>query len=195
MHQHIPECGNETKCHNRMFVILKLVRQIQNLIWHLRDGCDRTKGLFSSSPKKPSNSTSSPRRNSHSVRLLRSTLSVQTNWKRLCWKRRQPSSGSRRKRDSFAEKTPSMIGCFQGLWHWGQFTGKSVVTLTHTSKWSMSRSWTQRYLVCADSKFWIRSPEVTQEPWVKFNTSRRGLVDGIRVRVGNKKRIRTDFLY
>ena len=178
-----------------MFVILKLVCQIQNLSWHLRDGCDRTKGLFSSSPKKPSNSTSSPRRNSHSVRLLRSTLSVQTNWKRLCWKRRQPSSGRRRKRDSFAEKTPSMIGCFQGLWHWGQFTGKSVVTLTHTSKWSMSRSWKQRYLVCADSKFWIRSPEVTQEPWVKFNTSRRGLVDGIRVRVGNKKRIRADCLY
>ena len=25
--------------------------------------------------------------------------------------------GSRRKRDSFAEKTPSMIGCLQGLWH------------------------------------------------------------------------------
>ena len=71
----------------------------------------------------------------------------------------------------------------------------SAVTLTHTSKWSMSRSWKQRYLVCADSKFWIRSPEVTQEPWVKFNTSRRGLADGIRVRVGNKKRIRTDCLY
>ena len=31
-HQHLPECGSETKCHNRMFVILKLVRQIQNLI-------------------------------------------------------------------------------------------------------------------------------------------------------------------
>ena len=37
----------------------------------------------------------------------------------------------------------------------------------------------------------------TQELWVKFNTSRRFhlLVDGIRVRVGNKKRIRTDCLY
>ena len=68
----------------------------------------------------------------------------------------------------------SKIGCFQGLWHWGQFTGNSVVTLTLTSKWSMSRSWTQRHLVCADSKFWIRSPEVTQVPWVQFNTSRRG---------------------
>jgi len=60
------------------------------------------------------------------------------------------------------------------------------------------------YLVCADSKFWIRSPEVTEEPWVKFSTSRRGnqvdgisrdgirvLGDGIRVlgRVGNKKRM------
>ena len=121
----------------------------------------------------------------------------QRHWKRLCWKRRQPSSGSRRKRDNFAEKTPSKIGCFQGLWHWGQFTGKSVVTLTLTSKWSMSRSWTQRYLVCADSKFLIRSPEVTQEPWVKFNTSRRGIVDGIKVlgRVGNKKRIGIDSLY
>ena len=135
-HQHIPEYGSETKWHNRMFVILKMVRQIQNLIWHIRDGCDRTKGLFPSSPKKPSNSTSSPRRNSHCVRLLLSTLSVQTNWKRLCWKRRQPSSGSRRKRDSFAEKTPSRIGCFQGLWHWGQFTGKSVVTLIGDHYWS-----------------------------------------------------------
>ena len=124
------------------------------------------------------------------------TLSTK-NWKILCWKRRQPSSGSRRKRDNFAEKIPSKIGCFQGLWHWGQLTGKSVVMLTLTSKWSMSRSWTQRYFVCADSKFWIRSPEVTQEPWVKFNTSRQFhlLVDGIRVRVGNKKRIRTDCLY
>ena len=31
-HQHIPECGSETKWYNRMFVILKLVCQIQNLI-------------------------------------------------------------------------------------------------------------------------------------------------------------------
>ena len=28
-----------------------------------------------------------------------------------------------------------------------------------------------RYLVCTDSKFWIRSPEVTEEPCVKFNTN------------------------
>ena len=49
--------------------------EIQNLIWHLRDACDKTKALFSSSPKKPSNSTSSPRRNSYSVRLHRSTRS------------------------------------------------------------------------------------------------------------------------
>ena len=35
-----------------MFVILKMVRQIQNLMGHLRDACDRTKGLFTSSPMK-----------------------------------------------------------------------------------------------------------------------------------------------
>jgi len=90
------------------------------------------------------------------------------------WQSSKERSGSRRRRDSFAKKTPSKIGCFQGLCHWDQFTGKSVVTLTPTSKWSMRRSWTQRYWVCADSKFWIRSPEVTEEPWVKFNTNRRG---------------------
>jgi len=90
-----------------------MVRQIQNLIWHLRDGCDRTKGLFSSSPKKPSNSTLSPRRNSHSVRLLRLTLSVQRNWKRLCWKRRQPSSGSRRKRDASQRRLLQWLDVFK----------------------------------------------------------------------------------
>ena len=34
---------------------------------------------------------------------------------------------------------------------------------------------TEIFIVCADSKFWIRSPEVTKEPWVKFNTSRQGM--------------------
>jgi len=50
--------------------------------------------------------------------------------------------------------------------------------------------------MCADSKFWIRSPDVTEEPWVKFNTNCR-VVDGIRVlvRIGNKKRIGIDSLY
>ena len=53
--------------------------------------------------------------------------------------------------------------------------------------------------MCADSKFWIRSPEVTKEPWVKFNKKKKAaeVVDGIRVlgRVGNKKRIGIDSLY
>jgi len=74
-------------------------------------------------------------------------------------------------------QTPSKIGYFQGLWHWDQFTGKSVVTLTPTSKWSMRRRWTQRYLVCANTKFSIRSPEVTEELWFKFNTVRRGEIE------------------
>ena len=99
------------------------------------------------------------------------------------------------KEGQLQKETPSKIGCFQGLWHWDQFTGKSAVTLTPTSKWRMRSRWTQRYLECADTKFRISSPEVTEEPWVKFNTVRRG--NGIRFleRVWNKKRIGIDSLY
>ena len=195
------------------------VRWIQNLIWHLRDACGRTKRSFSTLPTHPSSSTSSRGKDSPSVRLTRNMVgenahcskrSVRRNWKRLWQQRRNPLSGSRRRRDSFAKKNPSKIGCFQGLWHWDQFTGKSVVTLTPTSKWSMRRRWTQRYLVCADTKFWIRSPEVTEEPWVKFNTVCRGrknlipstsrwnqIVDGIRFLaiVENNTKICIDSLY
>ena len=89
--------------------------------------------------------------------------------------RRKLSSGSRRRRDSFSKKTPSKIGCFQGLWHWDQFTEKSVLTLIPTSKWSMRWKLRQIYLECADTKFRISSPAVTEEPLVKFNTVHRGL--------------------
>jgi len=84
------------------------------------------------------------------------------------------SSGSRRRRERLSKKTPSKIECLQGLWHWDQFSGKSTGTLTSTSKWSLRRRWTQRYLECADTKFQISSPEVTEEPWVKFNAVHRG---------------------
>ena len=72
------------------------------------------------------------------------------------------SSGSRRRRDSFAKMTPSKIGCFQGLWHWDQFTAKSVVTLTPNSKWIMRWRWivTQRYLVCA-----VPNPGSDRQRW------------------------------
>jgi len=92
--------------------------------------------------------------------------------------------------DTLAYAAP---GCFKGLWHWDQSTGKSVVTLTPTSKWSMRRRWTQRYLVWADWKSWIRSPEVTEEPWVKFNTVHQGI--RFLSRVGNTKIIGIDSLY
>jgi len=82
-----------------------MVRQIQNLIWHLRDACDRTKRLFSSSPKKPSNSTSSPRRNSYSVRLHRSTRSVQRNsmTAKTTFKWQSSKEGQLRREDSFKD--------------------------------------------------------------------------------------------
>ena len=74
--------GSETNWQNWIFVITKMVRYIQNLIWHLRDACDRTKRNFLSLSTKPSSTISSPRKDSPSVRLHRSTRSVQRNWKR-----------------------------------------------------------------------------------------------------------------
>jgi len=69
---HISECGSEKRWKNWIFVILKM----QNLIWHLRDACDRTNRPFSSLPTKPSSKTSSRRKDSPCVRLHRSTRSV-----------------------------------------------------------------------------------------------------------------------
>jgi len=161
------------------------VRWIQNLIWHLRDACGRTKQSFLTLPTQPSSSTSSRGKDSPSVtqRLTwktvgenahRSIRSVRRNWKRWWPQRRRLSSGSRRRRERLFKTAPPKIRCFQGPWHWDQFTGKSAVTLTSASKWGMRRRWKHKYLEWADTKRWISSPEVTGEPWVKFNTVRRG---------------------
>ena len=47
-------------------------------------------------------------------------------------------SGSRRQRENSSKTAPSKNGWLSGLWHWGQFSGKSVVIPTLPSKWGTS---------------------------------------------------------
>ena len=60
----------------------------------------------------------------------RGTRCVRRNWKRWWPQRGRLSSDRHRRKESASKMAPSKTGCLQGLWHWDQFTEKSVVTPT-----------------------------------------------------------------
>jgi len=130
------------------FALMKLmrVRWIQNFIWHLVDACGRTKWSCPTWPTRLWSSILRRTKDSSSAwcrRTMGVSVTSGTRWTRQNWNIWLPwywwlSSGSQRRREDSSKTAPSKNGLLQGLWHWGQFTGKSVVIPTPASKWGMS---------------------------------------------------------